>query len=39
MNLVEEAEILRDEVRDYIATFNTYPIKSYARTKFEELHP
>jgi hypothetical protein len=39
MNLVEEAETLRNEVRDYISIFNTYIIKSFARTRFEENHP
>jgi hypothetical protein len=39
MNLVEEAELLRNEVRDYISIFNTYKIKSFARTRFEETHP
>ena len=35
MNLIEEAETLRNEVREYIAVFNTYTIKSFARGKFE----
>lgn len=39
MNLVQEAELLRNEVKDYISIFNTYTIKSFARTKFEEIHP
>lgn len=34
MNLIEEAETLRNEVKEYISVFNTYKIKSYARTKF-----
>ncbi len=39
MNLVEEGEILRNEVKEYLTVFNTYAIKSYAKTKFEEMHP
>jgi hypothetical protein len=39
MNLIEEAEILRDEVREYIELFNSYPVKSFAKSKFEEAHP
>lgn len=39
MNLIEEAELLRDEVRDYISVFNTYKVKSFAKTRFEEKHP
>jgi hypothetical protein len=39
MNLIEEAEALRDEVRDYISVFNKYTVKSFARGKFEETHP
>lgn len=30
---------MRNEVREYIEMFNTYPVKSFAKTKFEESHP
>jgi hypothetical protein len=39
MNLIDEAETLRNEVREYIDLFTTYTPKSFARSKFEELHP
>lgn len=35
MNLIEEAELLRNEVREYIDIFATYEGKSFARLKFE----
>jgi len=39
MNLIDEAEEIRAVVQEYIEVMNSHKAKSFAKLKFEELHP